>query len=292
MAILLAFWLQSVIPYWGIQFWESIGFTGLSEALEQLKPLNSQQIIALKLNIICTQLFSFGLLALLFSWVTGSLSQEFFFPMTIRPINVSISVCVVLGLIPLAYFIMIPKSWIQFPSILSELQAGLLDIERRSAFLVKQLTKEQLLFNLFTIALVPAILEEFFFRGYIQNGLMRILTPHGAIILTAFLFSLMHLQVYGLFSRWLMGIVLGYLTYWSGSLFYAMFIHLINNSLGVVLAFYSLQFSNYVGTSHTSVGMFSFHFWVVCLFLLISLWYFKRFSNLSLPQCSNRRTHV
>ncbi len=90
------------------------------------------------------------------------------------------------------------------------------------------------------IALVPAVCEEFAFRGALQPLLGRAFrNPHLAIWVTAVLFSAIHLQLYGFLPRVLLGAMLGYLAFWSGSLWPALAAHFINNATGIVLYSYT-----------------------------------------------------
>jgi len=94
------------------------------------------------------------------------------------------------------------------------------------------------LFNMVMIALLPAIGEEFMFRGLLQRLLKEWLgNIHLAIFLSAFLFSAMHMQFYGFFPRMMLGIMFGYLLYWSGSLWVPVCAHFINNGSAVIFAY-------------------------------------------------------
>ncbi len=95
-----------------------------------------------------------------------------------------------------------------------------------------------LAFNLFMIALLPAVGEELIFRGVLQRGLQRINgNPHLSIWVAAILFSAMHMQFLGFFPRLLMGVAMGYLLYWSGNLWYPIIAHFTNNAMAVILAY-------------------------------------------------------
>lgn len=92
------------------------------------------------------------------------------------------------------------------------------------------------LIALMTVAVVPAICEEFFFRGALQPLLAkRFKNVHIAVWGTAALFSLYHFQFYGFLPRLLLGALLGYLVVWSGSLWTSMFAHLANNLLAALV---------------------------------------------------------
>ena len=80
------------------------------------------------------------------------------------------------------------------------------------------------------LAFTPALCEEAFFRGMMLSGLRR-WGPWAAIGISALLFSLLH----GLFSQLLpsfvLGLVLGYTVWRSGSLYCSILIHILNNGL-------------------------------------------------------------
>jgi len=97
------------------------------------------------------------------------------------------------------------------------------------------------LFNLFVVAVLPAICEELMFRGLFQ----RIFTSwtknaHVAIWISAALFSAIHFQFQGFIPRLFLGALFGYLFLFSGSLWVPIFAHFINNAMAV-LAFYLYQ---------------------------------------------------
>jgi membrane protease YdiL (CAAX protease family) len=94
------------------------------------------------------------------------------------------------------------------------------------------------LFNLVMIALLPAIGEEFLFRGLLQRLLRECLKNiHAAIFISAFFFSAMHMQFYGFLPRMFLGVMFGYLFYWSGSLWIPVCAHFINNGAAVIVAY-------------------------------------------------------
>lgn len=94
-----------------------------------------------------------------------------------------------------------------------------------------------LLVNLLIIALIPAIGEELTFRGVIQQSLTRRCNVHVAIFLSAFIFSFIHFQFYGFLPRMFLGLILGYMFYYSGSLWTSILMHFINNGSAVVVAY-------------------------------------------------------
>jgi membrane protease YdiL (CAAX protease family) len=93
--------------------------------------------------------------------------------------------------------------------------------------------------NIGMIALLPALAEELMFRGGLQRAFGRMFSnPHAAIWFSAMIFSAIHMQFYGFIPRLLLGATFGYLYFWSGSLWYAMFGHFVNNAYAVCAAWY------------------------------------------------------
>lgn len=93
----------------------------------------------------------------------------------------------------------------------------------------------ELFFCLFIVAVIPAIGEEWIFRGILQKHLSKNLNNgHWAVWITAILFSAIHFQFEGFLPRMVMGAVLGYIFWWSGSLWLAVLAHFCNNAIQVV----------------------------------------------------------
>lgn len=106
---------------------------------------------------------------------------------------------------------------------------------------------KDLMLNLVVIAFIPAFIEELFFRGLVQTLAQKWLKNiHVSIIFTAIFFSAIHLQFSGIIPRALLGLILGYIFFWSGSIWSSVFFHFLNNATAVVLVFLSQQnFINY-----------------------------------------------
>jgi len=95
-----------------------------------------------------------------------------------------------------------------------------------------------LLVNIFMIAILPAFAEEILFRGALA-GLLRNWTRniHLAVFISSFIFAFIHFQFYGFLPRFLLGMALGYLFFWSGSLWLPIAAHFANNFLSVIIEF-------------------------------------------------------
>jgi uncharacterized protein len=91
--------------------------------------------------------------------------------------------------------------------------------------------------NIFIIAVVPAVSEEFLFRGVLQQLFVKVFrSAHAGIWISAIIFSSVHLQFYGFIPRLLLGLLFGYLFYWSGSIWVPVTAHFANNCLLTIAA--------------------------------------------------------
>lgn len=99
-----------------------------------------------------------------------------------------------------------------------------------------------LVWALVVMAIIPAIGEEMVFRGLLQRELMSNGTnPHMAILFTGLFFSAVHFQFFSFIPRAGLGILLGYLYYWSNSLWVPILAHFINNASLVILMYFSTK---------------------------------------------------
>ncbi|MFY0643933.1 MAG: CPBP family intramembrane metalloprotease [Bacteroidia bacterium] len=97
-----------------------------------------------------------------------------------------------------------------------------------------------LLINLLLMALLPALAEEFFFRGVLLNifhGLFK--NIHVAIIVCAFLFSLIHFQAFKILPMMSLAIAFGYMVYWTGSVWTSVAAHFANNAIAVITLYFT-----------------------------------------------------
>lgn len=97
-----------------------------------------------------------------------------------------------------------------------------------------------LVLNLISSAVLPALVEEMVFRGYILGALR----PQGdgiAIVFSAVLFGLLHGNLLQIPFAFILGLIFGYLTVQTGSIWPAVLIHFLNNAFSIALE-YAAQF--------------------------------------------------
>ena len=92
----------------------------------------------------------------------------------------------------------------------------------------------EFLMALVIMAFFPAMFEEIFFRGAVQNLLVRWWKmPLIAIIFTSLLFSLIHMSIYLFLSRALLGFVLGLMYHKSKNIWVNIIAHFLNNAFAL-----------------------------------------------------------
>lgn len=98
----------------------------------------------------------------------------------------------------------------------------------------------ELLVAMAVLAFLPAVFEEVFFRGVLQNLLVRWWKrPFLAILTISLVFSLIHSSYFLFFSRALLGFALGWMFYQSRNIWVNIIAHFLNNALALVLLYWS-----------------------------------------------------
>ncbi|MCI1646941.1 MAG: CPBP family intramembrane metalloprotease [Bacteroides sp.] len=91
-------------------------------------------------------------------------------------------------------------------------------------------------FGIVCIAVLGPVLEELLFRGAITKVLLQRYSPMKAIIFSALIFGISHINPAQVVGACLVGLLLGWLYYKSGSVVPGIIIHILNNSLSVYLS--------------------------------------------------------
>lgn len=153
-----------------------------------------------------------------------------------------LTLLVVLAFMPLNSLIIEWNQGMVLPDALSGLEQWMRDKEDQMAGLTEFLTDfgtpAQFAVAMVVIGIIPAIGEEVLFRGVLQRKLMEHwISPHLAIWVAAAIFSAIHVQFYGFIPRMLLGALFGYLYFWSGNLWVAIFAHFANNGFMVLMLY-------------------------------------------------------
>jgi len=141
----------------------------------------------------------------------------------------------VIALLSSVFFVDIVYSWnrsfLADPALVEQDQVS----AAYTAWILQMPDIGSLLLCLIANAFVPAFVEELFFRAGLQQLLMSWVKKHHlAILLSAGFFSFLHFEPSGFLVRFLLGIGLGYLFYWSGSLRLPVLAHFAFNSFTII----------------------------------------------------------
>ncbi len=127
-----------------------------------------------------------------------------------------------------------PASWISEEKKLEVLTTKLLDMN----------SIPQFLYMLFCIGFLPALCEELFFRGALQNILIDWFGKKNAwlaILIVGIIFGVIHGQMQTVMPRIFMGVVLGFIYFYSNSIYTCILAHFVNNGIQVVASFVAKQ---------------------------------------------------
>jgi membrane protease YdiL (CAAX protease family) len=152
-----------------------------------------------------------------------------------------IAVVAMIVAIPLVNWLGELNKNVQFPDGIEDwMKSSEADAAKTVNALLSKHTIKDLILNIIFIAGLAAVGEELLFRGMVQRLLIKMFrNPWPGIIIAALLFSAMHMQFYGFLPRFALGILLGAIYWYSGSLWTAMLAHFVYDALVIVLVYFN-----------------------------------------------------
>ncbi len=228
---------------------------------------NANDISSLKLLQLLQSVATFVLAPMVLAYLWSKNPRKFLHLDSKTELSIYLLVAVFMVIvIPFVNLLGFLNQQIVLPESFNAIETWMKNSELQAAELTERLLNvhsvQGLLFNIFLIAILPAIGEELYFRGVVQ----KILSDKNHVIFgiwsAAFIFSAIHLQFYGFFPRLLLGAFLGYLLYWSGNLWLPILAHFINNVMAVL--FYYFQNNGYKLPDIDKIGTES-TLWIGCL---------------------------
>ncbi len=96
-----------------------------------------------------------------------------------------------------------------------------------------------LIYSIIFVCIIAPIAEETFFRGFAYNAIKKKIGINWAIIISALIFSLLHMNLVGFLPIFFLGMLLAYLYQKTGSLIPSIVTHMLHNSIvvGLILIF-------------------------------------------------------
>ena len=102
--------------------------------------------------------------------------------------------------------------------------------------MMKELTGGPFWSSFLTVAIFAPIFEEWLCRGMVLRGLLTKMKPGWAIVISALFFAVIHANPWQALNAFLIGLMMGYVYYKTGSLILTMVIHFVNNGTSVFLS--------------------------------------------------------
>lgn len=187
------------------------------------------------------QLLTWGATGLMMGFLLGNPRKELALEQRPDIRQILLGIAIMLISLPLVAYVTISPNAFQLPAFMEGMEAWMQAMETTNQGMIEDMLGDTspaaFIGNVVILAVLPAICEELFFRGFIQQTLARIMNPHAAVWAAAAIFSLIHLQFYGFFARTLLGGLLGYLLMGSRSLIPSMVAHFCFNFFSILLFF-------------------------------------------------------
>lgn len=90
---------------------------------------------------------------------------------------------------------------------------------------------------LLVVAVIPAVIEEFYFRGYLLRNFSRGFGGVTSVLLTGVLFGLFHFNPFQLTGLFLLGVYFSFIVWWTRSIWAGIIAHFVNNGLAVTVVY-------------------------------------------------------
>ncbi len=149
-------------------------------------------------------------------------------------------IAIMLLALPLANFLGVMNQQLPLPKVIDDwMKSTEAEAAKATMALLSHHTVKDLILNLIFVAGLAAVGEELVFRGLIQRSLIKAFkSPWVGIIVSAILFSAIHMQFLGFLPRFLLGILLGSIYWYSGSLYAAMLAHFVYDAFVITVAYF------------------------------------------------------
>ena len=154
--------------------------------------------------------------------------------------------------------------------------------------MVKLNNPSEYLVAIFIVAFLPAICEELFFRGALQQIMVSwTRSAFWGIVITSAVFSAIHFSYYGFLSRFFLGITLGYIFYYGRNIWLNILVHFLNNALAITFMYIQLhqQHKPLKEVMNSASGL---DFYYIIIAATIFAYLFRRFKK----TCDLERTQI
>lgn len=208
--------------------------------------ISQQDALALKVVQVFSTVGFFLIPAFFFRFIDTTNNNLFKLKNPGKPTTFFLCMLLFVSLIPIVNLLININAQISFPEGFIQIEQWFKEQQTKQEQIIKKLTlmnsQGDLLLNVFVMALVPAFSEELFFRGILQNLVLEWKKNiHFAVLLTAFLFAVVHQQFYTFMPIFFLGAILGYIYYLTSNIWLPITIHFLNNLLAVLGSYFEQQ---------------------------------------------------
>ena len=144
--------------------------------------------------------------------------------------------------------------------------------------IMKQMTGGPLWSSFLVVAIFAPIFEEWMCRGMVLRGLLTKMKPGWAIVVSALFFAVIHMNPWQALNAFLIGLMMGYVYYKTGSLILTMVIHFVNNGTAVIASNIDAlkDYEDLYWIEVMGKDTYFMVFTVSCIVLAACLWAFSR----------------
>ena len=135
---------------------------------------------------------------------------------------------------------------------------------------------------LLMVAVLPSICEELAFRGFLLSGLRRMKNTTLAILVSSLFFGIAHQLLQQSIAAFVVGMMIGYMSIQTKSIFPCMLYHLIHNSLPLLAASWIGETGGIRGLVELQDGMLRYEWPLVSVCIaaaIVLLWRFQSSSD-------------
>lgn len=238
---------------------------------EDLNSLNS-----LRFMQISSQIFTFVLPPIFYAMLVKENPIKTLGFKRVSAIWVLLGIIMIYAIMPLNSVFTEWNAGLKLPESMSGLEDFMKSMQEEATRIIERFvsvgTIGGLILNLFMIAGLAALGEELLFRSIIQSSLIRICkNAHIGIFIASAIFSFIHFEFYGFIPRLVLGLLLGYMYYYSRSIWVPMMMHFLNN--GTIVFIYFLNNKGITDINVDTFGKTSIPVLIISIIAMIALFY-------------------
>ena len=239
---------------------------------------NPQDLNALRFMQISSQLFTFVFPPIAYAFLVKEKPVNALGLKNSKILWFLIGTAMIFAIMPLNSIIAEWNANLILPDSMSKIESLMKQMQESATAMIEKFVSVDtiggLILNLFMIAGLAAIGEELLFRSIIQTSLIKICkNAHVGILIASAIFSFIHLEFYGFVPRLILGMLLGYMFYFSGSIWIPMLMHFLNN--GTVVLIYFLNNKGITNIDVDTFGQTSIPVLIISIVVMIALFLFS-----------------